>query len=267
MVAFFFSQAKKNFLIVQSPVHLPQTSWKTELKLRNWNLLCYSKFMQDIIKTKINKSAIQLPPAIDTVHFGSRALTKEKIILSVGRFFPAPHNKKHDVLIETFKRYYLQYFKGYKLIIAGGLSEDGGRAVLNQLNNLIENAPIEILIDVPFAQLTNLFAKAKFYWHAAGYGEDLQLHPERAEHFGITPLEAMSSETIPLAYNAGGPADIIQDDRNGFLWDIPEELAEKTAKLISDTKKLHLFQDAAKKRSHDFSEEMFNKRLDALLVM
>jgi glycosyltransferase involved in cell wall biosynthesis len=60
-----------------------------------------------------------------------------------------------------------------------------------------------------------------------GYGQDLDAHPESAEHFGIAIVEAMSAGIIPLAFNAGGPREILARCPE-LLFNSLDELREKT---------------------------------------
>ncbi|GAH95813.1 unnamed protein product, partial [marine sediment metagenome] len=67
-----------------------------------------------------SESTILFPPVdIDSFKVGK----KEKIILSVGRFFPEHHNKKQLELAQTFKQMLEQYsdeMRGYTLYLVGG---------------------------------------------------------------------------------------------------------------------------------------------------
>jgi len=73
---------------------------------------------------------------------------------------------------------------------------------------------------------------ASLFWHAAGYGR-LEDHPEDAEHFGISIVEAMSYGAVPLVYADGGPREFI-DGRNGTLWATVEELVAHSVEIMSD---------------------------------
>jgi len=231
-----FPAAKKNFLIIQSPIHIPKLTLINRFKLLHWNVICYSNFMKQIIKKILGKEAEILSPSINVEQFINKNVKKKNIILSVGRFFPYPHNKKHDVLIDIFKENYDRYFRNWKLVIAGGLTEEGGKKIFDSLKMKIGTYPIEIIANIPFVQLLRLYKEAKIYWHATGYGEDVRNHPEKTEHFGITTLEAMAAGAIPLVFAAGGQRDIISDGYNGFLWNKKDELLQKTYHLMKDDK-------------------------------
>ena len=104
-----------------------------------------------------------------------------------------------------------------------------------------------------------MFKKARIYWHAAGFDEDLKTHPERAEHFGLTTLEAMAASCVPFAFAGGGQKDIITDGYNGFLWNSKEILAEKTHELLSNNTLYKKIAKNALKSVKLYSIEKFNE--------
>lgn len=262
----FFPMSKKNFLIIQSPDHIPPPTFFNMIKGQGWQLICYSQFMQAIIKKRTRRSAAMLPPAIDTSTFSFVKQKKEKCIVTVGRFFPYPHNKKQDVLIQSFTSAYKTHFQGWKLIVAGGLTEHGGDEIVQRLMELAKGYPVEIKVNLPFADLKSLYQRATVYWHAAGYGEDLNLHPERAEHFGITTLEAMASGAVPVVFDGGGQKDIVEDGKSGYLWQTTDELVEKTTTLIREESEFAKLQSGALARVQDFSMERFRERLKEIVT-
>jgi glycosyltransferase involved in cell wall biosynthesis len=71
------------------------------------------------------------------------------------------------------------------------------------------------------------------YWHFAGFGVNALTNPEQVEHLGITPLEAMAARTIPFCYNEGGPRELIESGKNGFLFKSSEELLKHTSYFLS----------------------------------
>lgn len=261
----FFPKAKKNFLIIQSPAHCPHNSFLNKLKLRNWRILCYSEFMQSIIRARLGKASIILSPPIDIQAFKVEESRKENSILTVGRFFPHLHNKKQSILVEQFKKYHKQYFPDWKFIIAGGLTDTGGKSILEELKKESKGFPIQIIVNPSFAQLVNLYKKAKIYWHAAGFGEDVVTTPEKAEHFGITTLEAMATGAVPIVFAAGGQKDIVSDGESGFLWDTTEILLQETRQVMVDNQLRLKLGENAVKRAKDFSKEHFYEKLETLI--
>lgn len=261
----FYPSAKKNFLIIQSPVHFPPQTLGNVLKLRNWRIICYSKFMADVIQKKYKKVASILLPCVERTDPKGKSQKKEKIILTVGRFFPYPHSKRHDVLIDAFRLLLNAGLKGWKFIIIGGFTEKGGMEILEDLKKRSRELPIEIHTNVSYSVLTSYYKKATFYWHAAGCGENLDLHPERAEHFGITTIEAMRMGTIPLVFDGGGQRDIVIHGTSGYLWKTPEELIRLTAYINRDSSLRMKLSHNAIIRSQEFSCSNFYENLTSLL--
>ncbi len=261
----FFPVAKKNFLMIQSPIHIPRLSILNKIKLFGWRPFCYGSFMKKIIEEKLRKEVKILSPYVDSYIFKNDMSKKKNIILTVGRFFSYPHSKKHDILLKAFIANRDRYFKNWKLVIAGGLTETSGRKMLAKLNRLSKGYPVEIYVNLSFGDLLTLYKQAKIYWHAAGYNEDLDNFPEKAEHFGITTLEAMAAGLVPIVFNAGGQKDIVRDGVSGYLWNSSEELIKKTASIIRDKKLLKHLSNGAKLRAKDFSYERFNKQLQEII--
>ena len=110
-----------------------------------------------------------------------------------------------------------------------------------------------------------LLAEASIYWHAGGFGEDPERHPERFEHFGIAVVEAMAAGAVPLVFAAAGPAEIVQHGVNGYLWETLDELVELTSRLIGDPALRNRLSVAAQQRAADFSAGRFTRAVDDLL--
>jgi glycosyltransferase involved in cell wall biosynthesis len=261
----FFSSSKKNYLVIQSPAHIPVATIFNRIKLSNWESLCYSSFMRDIIQKRLSRNSLIIPPAIDNIFFDQKRAKKRNIILTVGRFFPHPHNKRQEVLIEVFKSFAKRALSGWKLVVVGGLTEEGGNKVVGQLKKLSEGSAVEIKVNVGFKELLELYRESKVYWHAAGFGEDLETNPERAEHFGITTLEAMASGCVPIIFPAGGQVELVQDGENGYYWKTPQELIEKTALLSQDDKLTQSVARRAKESARLYSLDNLKTSYEKLL--
>lgn len=259
----FFSPAKKNILIIQIPDRRMYTqSIINKLKLKNWQVqLCYSQYVKKIIDPWWGTNLTVLSPPVDIAQF--TPLKKEKIILSVGRFFLHPHCKKQDFLVTTFRKMVDQGLTNWRLLLCGGVEAEG-KEYLDQVSNLAKGYPIEISTNISFNKLKEFYGQASIYWHATGVGEDLDTFPEKAEHFGITTLEAMSAGAVPVVIKAGGQIEIVDDNINGFFWQKEAELINLTKNLISNKSLLNNISQNAIKRSKDFSKERFCREIQVL---
>lgn len=259
----FFSPARKNILVIQSPAHCPKlTSLAMKLKFRNWQtVLCYSLFVKKIIDRNLPRPSVVLAPPVDIASF--RPQEKKNIILSVGRFFPWLHSKKQEILVRAFKELCQGGLTGWQLYLVGK-SEEGALDYLGKIRKESEGYPVEIMEDLSFPELTKIYGQAKIYWHATGFGEDLEKHPEKAEHFGITTVEAMAAGCVPIVINAGAQPEIVRD-RNNCLWDSLEDLKKKTLNIIKNEDLRQRLSREAEIRSQDFSREKFFQRLDEIV--
>jgi glycosyltransferase involved in cell wall biosynthesis len=255
--------AKKNIILFQFPVSwVKGRSITNRLKLKNiYKTICYTEFVKQYLDKTFDTDTKILYPPVET--FG-KSDNKEKIILSVGRFTKSMNSKKQEVLIDVFKKIYKNGFKDWRLVLIGSyLPVD--KDFVDDIKEKAKGYPIEVHTNASFKDLKNYYQKAKIYWHATGYGEDLQQYPERAEHFGISTVEAMSAGAVPVVINAGGQKEIVTTGVDGYLWNTLDELAVKTKILINDQKEWEKVSRNAIKRSEDFSYEHFCERLRDIL--
>lgn len=73
-----------------------------------------------------------------------------------------------------------------------------------------------------------------------------------AEPFGRTLIEAMALGIPVVATRSGGPEEIVADGKTGFLVNVgdAEALADRMARLLSDTDLVRAFGEAARLRAH-----------------
>lgn len=263
----FWSPAQKNILIIQSPAHIPDiSSLMTKLKLICWpTIICYSEFVKVYITNRLKHNTFVLPPAVDLENF--KPEQKENIILSTGRFFSHLHSKKQHLLVLWFRKLLSAYdIRDWKLVLIGSVLDETGRKYIKAIKQVALGLPVEIIEDASFTTLKKFYAKAKIFWLATGFGEDLKKYPEKAEHFGIVTVEAMASGCVPIVYHGGGQPEIITHGKDGYLFTTEEELLEQTKELIlNHTLQKELTQKAVA-RSNDFSKGVFLKGFNEILI-
>jgi glycosyltransferase involved in cell wall biosynthesis len=172
--------------------------------------------------------------------------------------------KKQQVMVNAFKHMIDSGLKAWNFVVITSIRDTSNE----QFQAMISSArgyPIEFLINKNNRELWEFYNKAKIYWHASGYGEDLEKYPHFAEHFGISTVEAMGAGVVPIVINAGGQKEIIVDGENGLLWNTLEELQEKTRQLIHDKAGWEKMSKNARQRAQDFSKERFCKAVYELL--
>lgn len=153
-------------------------------------------------------------------------------ILSVGRFFVGGHMKRQDALIQAFKELSKDFPDATLDLVGGVLPGNQHREYLEQCMQMAEGHNINFHIDAEQDILNELYASASIYWHATGYQVDFDTSPEKCEHFGISLVEAMSAGLIPIAVGAGGPSEIIDFGKNGFLFHTLGNLIRRTSLLF-----------------------------------
>lgn len=193
---------------------------------------------------------------------------KKNIILHVGRFFGdngSSHHKKQHELIKAF----IQLGnKDWELHLAGSAGTDPDtQKFMKKLQGLsADNSKIYLHPNISLDGLQELYRTASIYWHATGLGYDQEKHPENQEHFGITTVEAMSAGVVPIVINSAGQREVVQDGKNGRLWDTVDELVQITKEVIKDTAQRKKLSTAAAKSSKRYSRQNFVNRLDEIIM-
>lgn len=268
--SYFFSPAKKNFVFSMVPKRdLYPNSFLDRLKTLNFRFIANSRFTSSWLKKWGIENDYIYPYIEDKfLQLDLKKLKKEKIVLSVGRFFPHLHTKHHKIIISLFKKISRshQNFKDFKLILAGGVKNED-REYFNQLKILTKDDPSIILKpNIDFDELYQLYKQSMFYWHFTGFGIDEEKHPEQVEHLGIASLEAMASGCIVFCYRAGGPKELIKDGKNGFLFSNEEELIKKMYSVVeSSTLHRRIISNAQKYVSESFNYQAFKKKVKEVL--
>lgn len=261
------SLSRKLFIHVQQPLKdITVNSLKTKIKFLKVNkLFCNSYFTKSFIdKTFQIKASVIYPP----IQLYPKNVKKENIILHVGRFrvknVKIGDYKKQDIMIEEFKSMVKKGLKNWRFILAASVNKEDQQQ-FKILQDKAKGFPIGFIINRNNKELWEIYNKAKIYWHASGFGEDIDKYPEYAEHFGISTVEAMGAGAVPVVINAGGQKEIVTDRVNGFLWDTSEELQEKTLKLIKNNKLWDSMSKEAKKRAEFFAGDRFCKEIARLI--
>lgn len=254
----FYPTSTKNILHIQSPIiGQAYKSIFGKLKLSGWDLIIYnSKFTQANAKKYWPlKSEVVYPP-VDIENI--KPLKKKKYILSVGRFFSFLKDKKHETLIETFKKIHKdKNLKGWSLNLAGSAGQ-GDEQYLEKLRRDSIRFPINFFPNLEYSELIKLYGESSIYWHAAGFGED---DPTKMEHFGISTVEAMAGGCVPVVIGKGGQTEIVSEGEDGFLWNNLREIENKTLKLIKNEKLLLKISKKSIKKAASFDKRLFEERI------
>lgn len=135
---------------------------------------------------------------------------EEKIVLMVGRL---ENDRNPEDCIPVFQRIY-QSDQMYRFLIIGDgnlkekLKEELEKRNLLSVSSFIESVP------------------NKKMWEAY-YISDYMVSFSHTEIFGMSILEAMYYEKPVFALHAPGPDDIIENEKTGYLFGTPEQMAER----------------------------------------
>lgn len=162
---------------------------------------------------------------------------KENFLITIGRFSPIGHAKRHDVIIKAFIKAKRNLDSNYKLFVCGSYNQDN-IAEKNYFSYLSElcanNKDIFLRPNMKFDELQSLLSQSKAYLHATGFGVNEDLHPEKMEHFGITVIEAALYNSFPIVFFVGGPARSVECMNWGLTFETLEDLEKILSNILED---------------------------------
>lgn len=227
-------------------------------------VLTHSEFVKKWTLRYWKKYAELLYPPVEMLYrkYNLKKWKKEKMICSVGRFFTLGHGKKQEVMIEAFKKLYAQGYTDWRLHLVGGLSsESSSLEFAKRLKHMAFGYPIYLHFNVTRRKVEEIYLKSSIYWHAGGFGEKENENPVRFEHFGISPVEAMSAGCIPILFDGGGLTEIIKIvglRKDLYLFSSVEQLIDKT--IIHINKQYRIgWKKIFKELNNNFSVEAFRR--------
>jgi len=151
--------------------------------------------------------------------------------------------------------------------LAGAIYEGPTRyAVYDNCVRLAEGLSVEFYPNASRAEIGRLYSQCTCYWHGAGLGANPETEPEKFEHFGIAVVEAMAAGCLPLVPAHGGPAEIVTSGHDGWTFETPDELIERTLHLAalpqSQTDEMRA---RGQERARAFTTDAFQAKWRALL--
>lgn len=265
--SYLFSGASHNHVFCMYPKkELYKATWINHMKWSNFDFICNSHFTKSFVDKWTGKESSVIYPYIDFRYFHKNhtGTNKQNIILSVGRFFRHLHTKRQDILIKAFNKLQREnnMFKDFKLYLIGGLKEEDKKYFDELVLLARDNDNIIFLPNASQTTVIEYYRKALFFWHAAGYDINEKHSPELVEHLGISPLEAMASGCIIFCPKKGELATLIKNGKNGFVYNMMDELVQKTIDTYNIRNTLtEIANQAQLFISEHFSYEDFKKRV------
>lgn len=236
-------------------------------------ILTYSSYAQRWIRKYWGMNSFVIAPPVDLLNKknNSNKFRKNNWICSVGRFFTLGHGKKQEILIEAFKRFYDKGKKNWQLHLVGGLGDEPTSiAFFKYLKQISKGYPIFFHLNVSRDEVEEVYLKSRIYWHATGFGENETHQPIRFEHFGISPIEAMSAKCIPILFNGGGLVEIINTvglDAKRNLFKSVDELVDNTIYYQSPKNSKIDWQKVFKRINENYSLEAFKSNFLKFLAL
>ncbi len=207
-------------------------------------ILCNSLYTKEAIRKSWGRGAEVVYPSLAPIFMEkptNLGKPRKNIILSVGRFTPL---KRQDFLIKSFKEIKNEV-KDAKFICAGFI--DKRHAKYFDEIKAFQSEDIEFRINLSDEELCKLYRCAKVFCHA-----------RVAEHFGLSPIEAMSQGVPVVAYNSGGVIESIVHEKTGFLAPRDETFIGYVKEALKmDDQNWFKMQAEALKRAYLFSPEKF----------
>lgn len=235
-------------------------------------ILTYSQFAKKWIRKYWKREAVVLAPPVEMLFktYKIKFDKKQNWICSVGRFFTLGHGKKQEILVDAFKKLVDQTKNNnWQLHLVGGLGDEPTSIeFFKYLKQKSAGYPIFFHVNASRKEVEDIYLKSKIYWHATGFGEDEDNYPIKFEHFGISPIEAMSAGCIPVLFNGGGLGELIEAsglDRNRNLFGTIKQLVENTS-FFQETKNQNLdWKNIFESIDEHFSDDSFKERFIKIL--
>lgn len=213
-------------------------------------ILTNSANSQGRIRQYLHRDAEILHPAVDAKLYSCK--DSEQFFFYPSRITP---EKRFEWAISAFKAFKKKAHGRWKLVIAGSLlhTRPDHVAYYERIREAL-GSDGTIMLDVSEDTLRDLYSHC---WAV--------LYTPVNEDFGIVPLEAGASGKPCIAVNEGGPREVVQNGKTGFLVDGTEQMAAKMLWLIERPKTAEQMGHMARKRvALGFSWERFFERFDKI---
>lgn len=225
-------------------------------------ILANSSFTASWIDRLWERSAeVVYPPVSLKMH----RTKKQNSIISIGRFV-GKDRKNHTDQLKAFPSFLSRVEGDWSLTLVGfssDLPED--KTYLSQLRAQAGGLPVKFVVNAERREVLEILAKAKLYWHTAGIGIDQNETPYRLEHFGISTVEAMRAECVPIVSANGGQAEIVEHGLNGFLCHSLEEMVQYSSTVAKDENIRVQMSGRAEERSQKFRAAVFEQHVSRLI--
>ena len=253
------------------PSLMNNVSWLEKLKRENvwkWNtkrrllkqyfkcnnhFLCISKFIQEYVISNVGANESEttvIHNAIDLNRFKPLGLEKKDgfRLISIGSL---QRNKNHAFLFKVLKQLLTNGFSDIHLDVFGEGPEKLHLISLITELGLSENITLHGIVTNPEVHLNKSHLLVHSAWH---------------EPFGLIFIEAMACGIPVVSFNTGGPAELIKNDRNGYLVskDDVEGFCARVTELYQDRNLLTRMGEEGKEHAQQFGLAAYTKKIETL---
>jgi glycosyltransferase involved in cell wall biosynthesis len=187
----------------------------------------------------------------------------------VNEIFKPQEQNKHESFSHDHTEFIIhpEHTDAPTILYAGRISKEKGVMELPEIfyniRKVIRDVRIVIAGTGPTeAELKNKLPEAEYLgWvnhsdlPALYSSADIFILPSRFDTFGCVVLEAMSCGLPVISYNTKGPKDIINNDKNGFLAETADEIAERAVYYLSHRDMWENFKKSAIGKSRKFNAD------------
>ena len=187
-----------------------------EEKLKILYPLCYLERKTNYVKAKD-----------DCIHF-----------VTIGRLFKYSEKtncKNIDIMINVFANISELNVSNFKFhIICSVKHVQYYELILKQYENLINANKLIFYPDCNDEVKEQVLIKSDYYIHATGIRNIKDCRPSEEEHFGISVIESISRNCIPIIANRGFPPYLVKHNENGYVFNTIDELTHIINDLLSN---------------------------------
>jgi glycosyltransferase involved in cell wall biosynthesis len=208
-------------------------------------LMTLTKFSQTAIRQEYGLDSEIVYAPVDVSRYGKRWDNEDRRnnILVLARISP---EKKIENAVDLLKK--VRVLDGrWTMSVVGSLSP-WNRRYFDHLRKLAGDLPVDFMIDATSDQLESEISTSKYY-----------LHTMKAEHFGISVVEAMSGGLIPLVPDFGGPTEFVPSQ---FQY---RSLDDAARRMVESKDRLSDFRATVHETAQDFSEKRFRERVKSVI--
>jgi glycosyltransferase involved in cell wall biosynthesis len=169
------------------------------------------------------------------------------------------------MMIESFRRLIQGGLSARLCLVGGAVDAPDVKSYVAALRAEATGLPVEVHENLSCEELLKVYRRAAVYWHAAGFGENERIAPDRMEHFGISTVEAMAHGCVPIVIGRGGQPEIVEHGVDGLLWETREALVDATRRVLRDVVLARRLGAAAALKACRFSRAQFESRVHAFV--